>query len=278
MSINAGSKTKLETEDLLASMVLQKLRKDMVFWPLLSDVSDRVRKGVKTVRIPRSLGRQVSNTPTDGTELTNPTTQYSDDVMTLNIHKTVYDYINDTEEAETMLDLKTDFYQDAPAALADAIEDEIIAFLVAGAANHLQFDGAGNLFPTLDQISNVNKLMTEAFIPKSNRYLAVSPSVLHEIRTQDGVADASKFGNNDAVVNGFVTKLHGFTVVESAGLASAQAIAFHSDAAVKALSRSVKRDEERQSSKKREFVSLDISYGRQMIRGGALAWLLNSAP
>lgn len=278
MSIDSGSKTKLQTEDLLAAMTLQVLRKDMVFWPLLADVSSRVRTGVKTVRIPRNLGRTVATTPSNGTELSNPTTQYNDDILTLDQHKTVYDYINDVEEVETMLDLKADFYSDAPAALADSIESDIIAFLIAGAANHVQFDSGTNTYPSLDQVSNINKLMTEAKIPKSGRYFAVSPAVLHQIRIQAGVSDASKFGNNDAVVNGFVTRLHGFSVIESAGLSSTQAIAFHSDAAVKALSRSVKRDEERQASKKREFVSMDISYGRQMLRGGTLAWLLDSNP
>lgn len=277
MSIDAGSKTKLETEELLAILTLQVLRKEGVFWPLLADLSSRVRKGILTVRIPRNLGRTVADTPDDGTELANPTSQYTDDVMTLDVHKTVYDYINDVEDVETLLDLKADFYADAPSALADDIEDEIIAFLVAGAANHVQFDGTANAYPTLDQVSEINQAMTEANIPKSNRFFAVSPAVAHNLRIQEGVVDASKFGNNDAIVNGFIAKLHGFSIVESAGLSATQALAFHKDAAVKAVSRSFKRDEERQASKKREFVSIDASYGRQMLRGGALAWLLDEA-
>lgn len=281
MSINAPSKAKLETEQLLANMVLQTLKKEVVFWNLLEDLTSRVMPGHKTVRIPRNLGRQVSDTPDDGTELANPTTQYTDDILVLDIHKTVYDYINDVEQAEVLLELKNDFYFDAPAALADKIEDEIIAYMIAVGTtrpdatpnpNKFQLAGGTNNEITIDQVSDLNRQMTEANVPRSGRYLALSPNQLHVLRIQDGISDASKFGNNDAVVNGFVAKLHGFTIVESNGLGATQAIAFHSSAVVKALSRQVKRDEERQASKKREFVSMDISYGRRAMRNADLIW------
>jgi len=282
MSIDVASKAKLETEQLLASMVLQSLKKEVVFWNLLTDLTTRVKPGHKTVRIPRNVGRQVSDTPSDGNELADPTTEYKDDILKLDIHKTVYDYIYDTEDAETLVELKSDFYFDAPAALADKIEDEIIAYMIAVGTtrpdatanpNKFQLDGVTTM--SIDQVSSLNRQMTEANIPKSGRYLALSPNLLHELRIQDGISDASKFGNNDAVVNGFVATLHGFTIIESNGLSATQALAFHRDAVVKALSRQVSRDEERQSSKKREFVSLDISYGRAAIRNADLIWFGN---
>ena len=90
MSIDATSKGKLETEQLMASMVLQSLRKQVIFWNLLEDLTPRVKAGHKTVRIPRSLGRAVDDTPSNGSELADPTTEYKDDILVLDIHKTGY--------------------------------------------------------------------------------------------------------------------------------------------------------------------------------------------
>lgn len=287
MSLDAGSKTKLETEQLMAQMVLQTLKKEVVIWNLLEDLSSRVRAGHKTVRIPRNLGRQVSDTPSDGSELADPTTQYDDDILTLDIHKTVYDYIYDVEDVETLLDLKADFFFDAPAALADQIESEVVAYMIAVGTtrpdttanpNKFQLAGGTNDEITIDQVSELNRDMTAANVPKSNRILALSPNQAHKLRIQEGISDASKFGNNDAVVNGFIARLHGFTVVESNALSANQVLAFHRSAAVKALSRQMSIDEERQSSKKREFISLDISYGRVAMRNADLIWFGDENP
>lgn len=287
MSIDATSKGKLETEQLMASMVLQSLRKEVIFWNLLEDLTQRVKVGHKTVRIPRSLGRAVADTPDDGSELADPNTEYANDVLVLDIHKTVYDYIYDIHELETLIELKSDFYFDAPAALADKIEDEIIAYMIAVGTtrpdatanpNKFQLQGGTNDELTVDEVSDLNRKMTEANIPKSNRYLVISPNLAHKLRIQDKISDASKFGNNDAVVEGMIGKLHGFTVIESNGLGSTQCLAFHKSAAVKALSRQVTRDEERQSSKKREFVSMDISYGRRALRNADLIWFGDENP
>ena len=101
---------------------------------------------------------------------------------------------------------------------------------------------------------------------------------MHELRIQDGIQDASKFGNNNAVVNGEIARLEGFTILESQDLTSNQVLCFHSDAIVKAMAKAVTVDEERQSSKKRTFASMDAIYGTRVIRDGELIWFGDENP
>ena len=167
------------------------------------------------------------------------------------------------------------------------MEAELVAAMVAAGttkpqsavANPNKFQLAGtdqaanaNQAITLGQISDLNRQMSEAKVPKSNRILMVSPKQASELRQLDAISDASKFGNNAAVVNGEIARLHGFTIVESQDLSANQVIAFHRDSMVKAMLKSVTIDQERQSSKKRTFASMDSIYGVRVIRDGELIY------
>ena len=292
MSItNSGASStdlaKLTRTEILAEEIQRALRKMSVVWSLARDLSDRLRPGQRYTTIPRSVGRSVGNIDNSGTELADSATSYLKDTLEINKFKTVYDYVYDVDQAYSSVNLIDDFYVEAAPAMAEQLEADLIAAMVAaGSTKPESGDPNGNKFQlagtdsesnanqrlNLSQLSLIGREMDEAKIPKSGRIAALSPKQAHELRIQDGIQDASKFGNNNAVVNGELARIYGFIVVESQDLTPNQVLCFHVDAVVKAMMKDVTVDEERQSSKKRTFVSMDAHYGVRVIRDGELIW------
>lgn len=293
MSVDATNLAKLTREEILADQIQRELRKTSVAWALARDLSDRLRPGQRYTVIPRSVGRAVGDMPNDGSELADSTTEYKKDTLELDKFKTVFDYVYDKDQAWSAIDLVDDFYVEAAPSLAEQMEADLVAEMVAAGttkpesavANPNKFQLAGtdsnsnaNQALTITQLSDIARQMTEAKIPKSNRYAMLSPKQVHELRIQEGIQDASKFGNNNAVVNGEVARLEGFTIIESQDLTPNQVLIFHSDAIVKAMAKDVVIDEERQSSKKRTFCSMDSIYGTRVIRDGELIYFGDENP
>lgn len=287
MSIGANL-SKLTRTEILAEEIQRALRKDTVIWPLARDLSSRLRPGQRYTTIPRSVGRSVGDITNSGIELADSTTSYLKDTLEINKFKTVYDYIYDVDQAWSSVNLVDDFYVEAAPAMAEKLEADLVAAMVAAGTTHPESaDANPNYFQladaddqananqrfSLNQLSSIGQSMDEAKVPKSGRIAALSPKQAHLMRTEDGIQDASKFGNNNAVVNGELARLYGFIIVESQNLTSNQVLCFHSDAIVKAMMKDVTVDEERQSSKKRTFVSMDAHYGVRVIRNGELIWL-----
>ena len=293
MSINGTDLAKLTREEILADEIQRALRKNSVAWALARDLSSRLRPGQRYTTIPRSVGKSTADIDNSGTELADSATSYLKDTLEINKFKTVYDYVYDVDQAWSSVDLVDDFYVEAAPTLAEQMEADLVAEMVAAGTtkpesavanpNKFQLSGTdsnsnANQRLELNQLSDIGRQMDEDKVPKSGRIAMISPKQAHELRIQDGIQDASKFGNNQAVVNGELARLYGFIIVESQDLSANQVICFHTDAIVKAMLKAVTTDEERQSSKKRTFVSMDSHYGTRVIRDGELIYFGDENP
>ena len=293
MGIDSASLAKLTKTEILADLIQRALYKDTVMWPLAADLSSRLGPGQRFTTIPRSLSKSTSDINSSGTELVDNSVAYKKDTLEINKFKTVYDYIYDVDKPYSVVDLKQDFFVEAAPAMAEKLEADLVASVIAAGgttpesavANPNKFQLAGtdsssnlNQALTLTQLSSLNQKMSEANVPKAGRYLFLSPKQVHELRILANITDASQFGSRDGLVNGEIARLHGFTVVESNHLSANQVIAMHVNSIVKAMSKNVTIDEERQASKKRDFVSIDAHYGVRVIRDGEHIWFGNELP
>lgn len=259
---------KLSQEQLISSMIVKALRKNNVIAPTLIDLSDQFSKGKLKAAIPSAGALSVESTPRGGAAVVGSNRAYDNSPMVIDQHKTVADYIYDLDDEESTLDLMADFYSDAPGALADNFETDIVNVMrVAGAASSHAFELAGDDGDiTLDQLGELNEAMTTANVPKDNRYLAVSPRQARVLRGYPEVRNASAIGTNDALVNGFVARLEGFTILESNDLLAREVLAYHGSTAAYGIAKQVKKDEQREASKKRTFCSVDSGWGRKAVR------------
>jgi hypothetical protein len=271
MSVNATELAKLTKEEILANAIQRELRTRAVVWPILTDLSNRFDKGMKTAVIPRSTAKTVGNTPNDGSELADPDTTYKTDLLHLDQFKTIHDYVYDVDQVHSVIDLKGDFYAEAMPELAEYIE--------AAATAQLQADGAEAnewMMPEngldLETVGVLSQKMSEDRISKSGRILLVSPKQARILRSFKEVRDASAYGNPNSIQNGFIARLDGFDILETVHLEPDEAIAFHREAAAKAVAKEVQIDEERHSSRKRWFCSVDAVYGMKALRAGELIY------
>lgn len=277
MSTKSTQLAKLTRNELLADKIQSVLRDSAVVWPMLMDMSDRFPVGVKSAVIPGSKARTVGDTPSSGTELADGTTEFVTDTLTLDQFKTVHDYVYDVDQQHSAVDLKDEFYAEAPKDLADYIEAAAVAKLIADAANHKQLPGTSNDEINLDFIGEIGQEMTEAKLPKQGRKLILSPRLARILRSEDSIRNASAFGNANSAQNGFIARAEGFDIYESNNLGGAEALAIVEGCAAKAVAKEVEIDEQRQSAKKRVFVSCDAAYGMKALRQGTMIWKLNSS-
>jgi hypothetical protein len=268
----------LNQNQILVELMLRALRKNVVILPTLLDLSSRFRKGVTKTDIPNSSGVNVENTPNNGSAITGGGITYAVEQLVLDLKKTAGDYIYDTDDDESLQDLINDFYLEAAPSLIEQMEaDAVAAMRTAGLAhaNKFQLAGTANQLITLDQIGELNQNMSDAKVSKMDRILAVSTLQARTIRSFSEVRDASQYGNNDSIRNGFVARIEGFDVVESLDLTQYEVMAYHKSAAAYGISKLLEKDEQREASKKRTFCSLDARYGFKETRGGSLIWFGN---
>lgn len=268
----------LTQEQIMAAMVVKALQKQTVIAPTIIDLSAQFAKGKTKAAIPSAGALTVEDTPRNGDEVTGSDRSYTKTPLTISDYKTVADYIYDLDDFESTLDLKADFYADAPNALAEQFETSIVAMMrTAGLASAKKFQLAGtsNQEITLDQVGILNEEMSNSKVPKSNRYLAVSPRQARVLRSFDEVRNSASYGNSNSIQNGFIVNLEGFMIIESNDLTNFEVMAYHGATAAYGIGKEVKKDEQRQSSKKRTFCSVDSGWGHNVIRD--LIWFGNEA-
>ena len=266
----------LKQEQIMASMIVKALAKDTVISPTLINVSSQFAKGRTKASIPSAGLLIVEDTPRDGEVVVGSDRAYDKKPLEIDQYKTVADYIYDLDDFESTLDLMADFYADAPQALAEMLESDVVSALrIAGleSAKKFRLGGAGNQELTLAQVTLLNTKMNIAKVPKSMRYLAVSPTQAAILRALPEVRNAAAYGNSESVVNGIVTRLEGFTVIESNDLTQFEVMAYHGSVAAYGVGKEVKKDEQREAAKKRTFCSVDTGWTKKVIRD--LLWFGN---
>lgn len=267
---------KLTQEQILAALIVKELRKTSVVASTLIDLSTQFAKGKTKAAIPSAGALTVEDTPRDGSSVNGSDRVYDNTPLVITEYKTVADYIYDLDDHESTLDLMADFYADAPNALAERFETSLVAMMrTYGLAsdNKFQLDGTANQAITLDYVGILNEEMSTAKVPKSGRFLVVSPRQARILRSYDEVRNASRLGSDEAIRNGFIARLEGFDILESNDLTQYEVMAYHSAAAAYGIGKEVKKDEQRESSKKRTFVSVDGGWGSKVIRD--LIWFGN---
>lgn len=277
MTIDAAGLAKLTKEQLAAELTARILRKEAVYWNLCFDMSPRFAPGVKTLAVPRSVGIAVNDTPSDGSEIADASRTMNEDKISLDQFKTASDYVYDVHQQHSMVSLKEEFYVEALPSLVDYIETATANLYISSAANQVQMTGgAVNDEIEIDNLGQIAQEMDEANVPRNGRVAVLSPKQARILRSTQPIRDASAYGNNDSVRRGFVGEVEGFQIFQSNDNGANQSIiTIDQMAMARVLANQFSRGEERQESKKRDFVSIDASFGIASRRAGQLIWLLD---
>jgi len=280
MSLDAAEVSEVSLEDILFNDVQEYLAAEAVIVGTITDLTSKIQRGRKSVAIPRTSGLAALDVKQDGTDQVSSNMGITTDVMLLDKFKEVPEYIFEQADIESMVDLKRAYLDAAPKVMADEIERDLYAELKlasAAAPDHiLQFSEATNTRPSLADIQAAQQLLDEANVPKTDRWLVMSPAIKVHLLAKQEIQDASRSGSNDALVNGEFARLFGFRMIDTTNADADEMIAYHRSALAYGLQKQIEFIEEKVRRQGREFISIRGKYGTKHLDAGKRAVLFNS--
>lgn len=238
---------------------------DSVLIKTIQDLSSRVGIGMDRVQVPLISGLATSDVAS-GTKQSADSVTFTADVLLLDQVKESYMYISFKETNESALDIKASFLKAAPREIAKGMEVAIAAQLATASTNDFDSASASAGVFAISDIANAKKLMDQAKVPLSNRYMAVNADAMELLSSFQEFEDGQKSLSDQALRDGVVSRVKGFNVVQSEDVGSTTAANneihfYHETAVAIALQREVHFVEQREESYGQEFIAIRTKYG-----------------
>jgi len=172
-----------------------------------------VEGGMDRLDIPLFSGMTV-NTVTEGTALTPEAIAVSTAQLSLNRQKAVAWAISKRAEVQQKVNASMEAIKNGSKQMAAEIDDHLFSIMAAGAGTTkgLTIDYSDD---EMAAILDVKRIMDESNVSKSGRFIVASPVFCQNLLANGAVQDASKYGSEAPIQAGYVTRIFGFTVVES---------------------------------------------------------------
>ncbi len=273
MALNASGVATVSENQIAAQIVQDFLTDEAVLIPSILNLTSQVRPGAKSTGIPKIAGLAAANVKEDGTEQAAGGMTVSSDVLALDQFREVPDYIYETGDLQSVVDLKNAFFDAAPRVFAEDMEAKLYTEMHAGTSttgpDHLlQMSGASNLVPTLADIRLASQLLDVQKVPQTDRYMIVTPAIKTALLSIAEISDASKTGVGSPNVTGQFSEIYGFKLLVSNQVTANTCLAYHKTAAAYAWQKSLETIDEAQRSKARNFVSVRGFWGRKTLDAG----------
>ena len=218
-------------EKRVSTVVTETLIQEAVSLGGVRDFSSMVSGGMDRLDIPlfNELAIQDVSESADVTAQTiDPTASQLD----LDQHKSVPWAISDKASMQSKLNMVTEAVKNGAKSLAANIDDYIFGLIDAGVSASAPDHRIALTANPLEDISNAKKLLDEQNVPRSGRYIFASPAFIKTLLDDNTIVNANQYGSSEAREAGFVTRVFGFTILESSSSAIAESgfQAIHMDA------------------------------------------------
>lgn len=242
---------------------------DSVLIKTIQDLSNKVGIGMDRVQVPLISGLATSDVAS-GTKQAADSVTFTADVLLLDQVKESYMYISFQESQESAVDIKASFLQAAPRQIANAMEAAIATQLAVASSNDFDSASATAGVFAIDDIANAKKLMDQAKVPTSERFMAVNADSMELLSSFAEFEDGSKGLSPEALRDGVVSRVKGFNVVQSEDVGSTTPASnvihfYHREAVAIALQKEVHYVEQREESYGQEFIAIRTKYGAKAL-------------
>ena len=256
----------LSMEDILRNDVQEQLAGSAsVLIKTIMNLSSKAKTGSDTITIPRASGLSltsvVAGTRSAGTGYT-----FAGDSLLLDQPKEVAHNIAWADGLDSAVDIEQSFWEGAPKVFAEGVETLIATALETASADDFN-SGAVASF-TIDNIANAKRLLDEANIPKSGRYMAVNAAEMEVLAGLQEFEDGSKSLSAEALRQGIVSQVKGFNVVQSEDVNTNKVYFYHQDAVAFALHVSMEAISVEDKQYAQKFLSLRGKYGAKALDAG----------
>jgi hypothetical protein len=205
----------LSLNDILRNEVLESLQgSDGILVKAVTDLTSQAKPGSDRVTIPNVTGLALSSI-TAGSRATSGGMTTTGRELVMDQVKQVPEYISWKNGKESAVDQKAAFLNTAPRVFAQGLELAIATKLATASAN--DFDSASataGVFAVSD-LGKAKKLMDEARVPKSDRYIVMNAEAMEILAATSEFQDGSKSLSAEALKEGIVSRVKGFNVIQS---------------------------------------------------------------
>lgn len=177
-----------------------------------------------TVRVRQPRSARTQSTPS-ATITYDDATEVGVDVTLA--HKYDAHLLDDEEQTYDLENFASQITEPQVASVATAAEDVLATAMNGVPASSIEFAATATDADTRTQILAARELLTTNDVPAGDRFLAVSPTIATRILEVDEFTKVNEAGSSSALRDAIIGRLFGFTVVESNGLTTDTAVAYH---------------------------------------------------
>ncbi len=124
--------------------------------------------------------------------------------------------ISDRAGVQSKIALVPEALRNGMRTLAAEIDDQIFSLLDAAASTAAPDHRlALTASDPLADLANAKKLLDQQNVPRQDRFCACSPGFIAYLLSTNNVIRAQEYGSTEPIQAGFVTRIYGFTLVES---------------------------------------------------------------
>jgi N4-gp56 family major capsid protein len=248
--------------------VLTFVKSNLVLLPLIKHYDADVKSAGQTLEIP-NVSSISANLKAQNTVVTLNYNTETKTTITLNKHYESSFLVEDLVSVQSNYNTRSDYTQAAAYAIAEKIDSNIAAAMTTA------FTGYGAYGTALNDnlILTVNRYLSEAKAPRSDRSIVVHPKGEAEMLAIDKYVRYDSLGTGEAIKNGKIGTLYGSEVFMSQNLVyldtatdEYNSLFFHKEAFAIAM----QQEPRTQASYKQEYlgwlVTVDVLYGVSTLR------------
>lgn len=202
-------------EKRISTIVTNVLIQESVALPTVTDRTSEVGPGIDRLDINLFTELAVQDVLEAGA-MTAQTINPGAAQLALDRHKAIPFSISRRAGQQSKIALVPEALRNGARTLAAEIDDHIFSLIDAnastGAPDHRLPLTASQ---PLTDLANAKKLLDDQNVPKSQRFVAASPGFVQSLLGDSNVINVDKYGAEDPIMNGFVTRVYGFNLVES---------------------------------------------------------------
>lgn len=286
MSHTSAAHTGVTEMDLIASIVEENRLANTVIANTATDRSNLLMDGVKRLELPRfhntdtagfrRFGDPDDQNPDGVTPVGKKTVTLENDVIDLDQWKNLSYSLADRIVKQSRVPLVSEFAAQAGKDMARYKDDSIRA-AYATLTQSVTYTGAADpSIPALTATINLNDiaqarlLLDKQFVSDDDRFLIISPAMEKAIINLDNFRQADQYGSREALMNGEVGRIYGFTVIKSTLLADDECYAVHKHCVNYAVQQGLDFETQREDVELRSTAySFAMGWGLTVMDGGA---------
>lgn len=264
--------------ELITQIVQTELIESAVIKATVSDFSNLVSDGLKSVEIPRfeadltlgsgRLGDPDEQNPDGTTPVNFKTASFTTDKIELNKWPTLAYTVPDRIQIQSRVAVISEIAAKAGRELAIYMDKEI-RDVMRTATEEVVFEDLAEKGMQLEDVTAGRLKLNRNNVVDSNRVLLISPELEKDILDLDNFRNANQYGAREALLNGEIGRIYGARVVVSNLLEADEAYMYHPECIAYAMQKSLRFEQQRADVRlQRDDYAFSAGWGLTMMYEG----------